>query len=198
MRFFLLFLTILFVGCAYTSHPVIYYSHREAEILGKSFRAGEKLVFDQPTLRPFYLNGVFVTASLSYRGTEEQAPESGLIYSLAFVAKSYSDSAKIELKRLEIPGLPETSLSASGIIELAMVKLSPSAPYMQKHRDAGLHMVIHSVTQSIKEAGLNAVVAQNKRVKVVVLIAVTNNGQTEEREITYVFEGRTSGHFLPL
>ena len=65
---------------------------------------------------------------------------------------------------------------------------------MEKQRNNGLRIAHRTIMESIKEAGLKAVIAQNKQVKVMALIAVTNNGKTEEREITYVFEGRSSGH----
>lgn len=177
---------------------MIHYLHKESEAVMKSYTSGNKMVLDQPALQPYCVNGVLVTVQLSYEGPEDRTPESGYLYSLGFAAKSYSTGAKIELKKIEIPGLPETPLPASGLIALSLAEAKRSEPFLQKQRNNGLLIAHCQITESIKEAGLNAVVAQNKRVKLVALVAVTNNGKTEEREITYVFDRSSSGPFPAL
>ena len=194
MRAFLLFFAMLLAGCVYVSHPVIYYHHKESDAVMKSYVSGEKMILDQPTLKPYYVNGVLVTAMLSYVGHEGHTSEGGSLYSLIFTAKSYSEDAKIELKRIGVPGLPGTPLPSSEIVTLTLAEAKRSEPFLEKQRNNGLWIAHRTITKSIKEAGLKAVIAQNKKVKVVALVAVTNNGQIEEREITYVFEGRSFGH----
>ena len=81
-RFYPLCVALLIGGCHYVSHPVINYHHAESGTVMKSYVAGEKIILDQPTLRPYYVNGVLVTLRLSYSGHERPYSGAGSMYSL--------------------------------------------------------------------------------------------------------------------
>ena len=72
---------------------------------------------------------------------KDRTPERVLCILLVFDAKSYSDNAKIELKKIEIPGLPGTSLlPASEIVTLTLAEAKHSEPFLEKQRNNGLRI----------------------------------------------------------